>query len=380
MKNTNILKLVPVMFSFFVMGFVDLVGISTNYIKEDFGLSDTTANLLPSVLFIWFLIFSVPTGMLMNKIGRRNTVILSLVISLLSMLTPFIGYSFEVMMLSFVLLGISNTLMQVSLNPLLTNVVSGNQLSSSLTLGQFFKAIASFLAPIIAAWAAIAFGNWRMLFLVFAAISVIPIIWLSLTPIKEMPVEGKTTSFKGCFSLLGDSMILLLFIGILGHVALDVGINITAPKILIERAGLPLSEAGYATSLYFFFRTIGCFSGAFILSRVSGRKFFTLSVGIMVLAIIGMFVFKSPIPIYVCIALIGLGNSNLFPIIFSQAMQLKPERNNEVSGLMIMGVSGGLLSLLMGMASDAMGSQLGAIAVLAGCIAYLLFLSTKIKS
>ena len=379
MKNANILKLIPVMFSFFVMGFVDLVGISTNYIKADFGLSDTTANLLPSVLFIWFLIFSVPTGMLMNKIGRRNTVILSLVISLISMLTPLIGYSFGVMMLSFALLGISNTLMQVSLNPLLTNVVDGKQLASSLTLGQFFKAIASFLAPIIAAWAAIAFGNWRMLYLVFAAISIVPIIWLSFTPIKEMPVEEKASTFKGCFGLLGDKMILLLFIGILVHVALDVGINLTAPKILIEQAKLPLTEAGYATSLYFLFRTIGCFSGAFLLSRIPARKFFTISVGLMVLPVIGLFFFQSPIPLYVCIALIGLGNSNLFPIIFSQAMRLKPERNNEVSGLMIMGVSGGLLSLLMGMASDAIGSQQGAIAVLAACVAYLIFLSRKIN-
>ena len=60
------------------MGFVDLVGIASNYVKEDLGLTDSEANIFPSLVFFWFLIFSVPTGMLMNRIGRKKTVLLSL--------------------------------------------------------------------------------------------------------------------------------------------------------------------------------------------------------------------------------------------------------------------------------------------------------------
>ena len=154
-QKSMIWMLIPVMFSFFTMGFVDLVGIATNYVKADFHLSDTLANLLPSMVFFWFLIFSVPTGMLMNKIGQRKTVLLSIVVTAAALLLPLINYSFASMLISFSLLGIGNTLMQVSLNPLLSNIVTGNRLASSLTLGQFVKAIASFLAPIIAGWAAV---------------------------------------------------------------------------------------------------------------------------------------------------------------------------------------------------------------------------------
>lgn len=374
-------QLIPVMFAFFVMGFVDLVGIATNYIKVDFQLSDTIANLLPSMVFLWFLIFSVPTGLLMNKIGRRKTVILSLVITLLAMLTPLLDYNFIVMMISFALLGIGNTLMQVSLNPLVTNIVEGNKLASSLTLGQFFKAIASFLAPIIAAWAAIEFDNWRILYPVFAAVSLIPILGLSLTSIKEQPVEGQASTFGGCFGLLKNKAVLLLFIGILVHVGIDVGVNLTAPKLLMEKLDMALVDAGYATSVYFLFRTIGCFLGTFILSKISSGNFFLFSVVCMILAVVGLFLFDALIPIYICIALIGFGNSNVFPIIFSQAMQLLPARNNEVSGLMIMGVSGGtVFPLLMGVASDTLNTQLGAVIILAGCVAYLLLLKRKIKN
>lgn len=136
------------MLCFFAMGFVDLVGIASNYVKADLGLSDSQANIFPSLVFFWFLIFSVPTGMLMNKIGRKKTVLLSLLITFLSLLLPIFGNGYAIMLLSFSLLGIGNTLMQTSLNPLLSNIITSNKLASSLTFGQFVKAIASFLAQI----------------------------------------------------------------------------------------------------------------------------------------------------------------------------------------------------------------------------------------
>ncbi|HAD02552.1 MAG: MFS transporter [Parabacteroides sp.] len=381
MKHTKSLTLlVPVMFTFFTMGFVDLVGIATNYVKEDFTLSDTMANLLPSMVFLWFLVCSVPTGMLMNKIGRRKTVIISVLVTFLSLLVPLIEYNYSMMLISFALLGIGNAMMQVSLNPLLSNVVSGHLLASSLTLGQFFKAIASFLAPIITAWAVVEFGNWRMLYPIFASISLIAAFWLLFTSVEEQKTEGKTSTFSQCFSLLGNQSILMLFIGIMCHVGIDVGINTTAPKILMERTGMTLADAGYATSLYFLCRTIGCFGGAFILARFAPRKFFLISIVGVALAIGGLLVVDKLVYIYLCIGLIGFGNSNLFSILFSQAFQLQPENSNEVSGLMMMGIFGGaVLPLLMGITSDAIGSQLGAVIILAICTVYLFILYPKLK-
>ena len=159
--------ILSVMLCFFAMGFVDLVGIASNYVKSDLQLSDSVANIFPSLVFFWFLLFSVPTGMLMNKIGRKNTVLLSLVVTAVSLLLPLFGESFAIMLTAFSLLGIGNAIMQTSLNPLLTTVMGGGSLASTLTFGQFIKAIASFLAPYLAMWGATAaiptFGyNWRI--------------------------------------------------------------------------------------------------------------------------------------------------------------------------------------------------------------------------
>jgi len=372
-QKINIAKIIPVLIGFFVMGFVDLVGIATNYVKADFQLSDTLANLLPSMVFFWFLVGSVPTGILMNRIGRKNTVLISLIITLPALLIPILSYSFPAMLISFTLLGIGNTMMQVSLNPLLANIVDEKRIASTLTFGQFVKAIASFVAPIFAAWAVIRFSDWRMIiFPVFLAICSFVLAYLFFTKVEEKNVETKAASFSECFSLLGDKTILLLFLGIMAHVGLDVGINTTAPKLLMERLNINLADAGYATSFYFIFRTAGCLLGSALLAKFSLRSVFVVSVSMIMVAIFCLFTSDKTI-IYTGLALFGLGNSNIFSVMFSQALIQKPMYNNQVSGLMIMGVFGGaVFPLIMGVSSDKFGGQTGAVLVLLILVGYLL--------
>lgn len=383
-KSYSFAKLLPVMLCFFVMGFVDLVGIASNYVKADLNLTDSQANIFPSLVFFWFLIFSVPTGLLMNRIGRKKTVLLSLVVTIFSLLLPVFGDNYLLMLVSFSLLGIGNALMQTSLNPLLSNIVSGESLASSLTFGQFVKAIASFLAPYIAMWGATEAlpsldMGWRILFPVYMLIAIIAIFWLSGIVIQEESEKEHPSTFSKCFALLGNPFILFCFLGIMCHVGIDVGTNTTAPKILMERLNLTLADAGFATSLYFIFRTAGCFLGTFILQKVSSLIFFGISVLCMLIAMIGLFLFHDKMMIYACIALIGFGNSNIFPIIFSQALLATPKKKNEVSGLMIMGLFGGtVFPLTMGIASDVMG-QSGAVAVMIVGVLFLFFYMTKIK-
>ena len=381
-NKTSFGALAVVMLCFFTMGFVDLVGIASNYVQQDLGLSDSQANIMPSLVFFWFLIFSVPTGMLMNKIGRKRTVLLSIIVTVLSLVLPMFGNSYPLMLVAFSLLGIGNALMQTSLNPLVSNIVTGN-LSSTLTFGQFVKAIASFLAPYIAMWGATqvlpsAGLGWRVLFPIYGIIGVVAIVCLGMTTIHEEPV-AKGSSVIDCFRLLGKPFILLCFLSIMCHVGIDVGTNTTAPKILIERLGMTLAEAGFATSLYFIFRTLGCLSGSAILRKVPEKVFFAISVGMIVAAMIILAVADVKWLLYVGIALVGFGNPNIFSTTFAQALQHDPGHKNEISGLMIMGLFGGtIFPLAMGFLSDAMGT-LGAVLVMGVGALYLAAFSLKIK-
>lgn len=383
-RKSFMLQIIPVMLCFFAMGFVDLVGTASNYVQKDLGLSDSQANLFPSLVFFWFLIFSVPTGMLMNRIGRKNTVLISLAVTAVSLFIPVFGDSYIVMLLSFSFLGIGNAIMQTSLNPLVSNLISSDKLASTLTFGQFVKAIASFLAPIIAAWGATTliptFGlGWRVLFVIYAVVSFLSISLLAATPIDEERPD-KASGIGECLRLLSRPFIFLCFLGIMCHVGIDVGTNTTAPKIMMERLSLPLEEASFATGIYFIFRTIGCFLGAFILRSMSPKIFFAVSVVMMLAGMVILFAGSTLTPLYVGIALIGFGNSNIFSVVFSQALIYAPKEKNEVSGLMIMGLFGGtVFPLAMGFAADAMG-QAGAVAVMTVGVAYLLVYTLRIKS
>lgn len=382
-RKSTLMQMAPVMLCFFAMGFVDLVGTASNYVQKDLGLTDSQANLFPSLVFFWFLIFSVPTGILMNRIGRKKTVLISLIVTAVSLVIPITGDSYTTMLVSFSLLGIGNAIMQTSLNPLVTNLISGDKLASTLTFGQFVKAIASFLAPILAAWGATTylptFGlGWRSLFVIYAIVSVLSVTALAATPIEEERPD-KASGVGECLRLLGRPFVLLCFIGIMCHVGIDVGTNTTAPKIIMERLGLPLEEAGFATGVYFIFRTAGCFLGAFILRSMSAKIFFFISVLMMLAAMCMLFVSTALTPIYVALAMIGFGNSNIFSIVFSQALMSSPAEKNEVSGLMIMGLFGGtVFPLAMGYAADAFG-QTGSVAVMTVGVAYLLYYTLKIK-
>ncbi len=388
MKQTNKMAIISVMFCFFCMGFVDLVGIASNYVKADLHLSDSVANIFPSLVFFWFLIFSVPTGVLMNKIGRKKTVLLSLVVTAISLLLPLFGENFGIMLCAFSLLGIGNALMQTSLNPLVTCVMNGGHLAAVLTFGQFIKAIASFIAPYLAIWGTTqvipSFGyDWRILFAVFLIIGIFATSLLATIQIDEPEATTANMSvgnqFAQAFALLGKPLVLLTFLGIMCHVGIDVGTNTTAPKILMERLGMTLNDAAFATSLYFIFRTIGCFTGSFFLRIMKARTFFLISVVLMAASMACLLWGDSKWVLYAGIALVGYGNSNIFSICFSNALMAVPEKQNEVSGLMIMGLFGGtLFPLVMGVASDAMG-QAGAVICMAVGVIYLFTYITKIK-
>lgn len=374
--NKSIGKILPVLFGFFVMGFCDVVGISTSYVKHDFGLNETVAGFIPSMVFVWFLLLSIPAAIAMNKVGRKNMVQISNVITFVGMLIPFVSYNLFTCMLAFVLLGVGNTILQVALNPLLTNVVKGDALTSSLTAGQVVKAVSSFCGPFIAAFAAGALGNWQYLFPIYAVITLVSAVWLLLTPIKEEAPETQASSFSAAFGLLKDKTILLLFLGIFFVVGVDVGVNIVSPKLLIERSGWVVEQAGLAASVYFVCRTVGALLGSVLLARMDDIKYFRWNIVAAAVALAALFFVKGTVGMLVLIGAVGFFCSSVFSLIYSQAMMARPEKANEISGLMITGIFGGaVIPPMMGVLADAIGNQTGSLLVIGVCVAYLVWCS-----
>lgn len=372
MGKSSLTGILPVLFGFFVMGFCDVVGVATSYVKQDFGLSETVAGFIPFMVFVWFLLLSVPAAVWMNRIGRKRMVQTSNIVTFAGMLIPFVHYGFVTCMAGFILLGVGNTILQVSLNPLLTNVVSGKRLSSMLTAGQVIKAVSSFCGPFMAAFALGVLGEWRYLFPVFAAITLLSALWLMSADIPKETAATESSSPGATFALLKDRTILFLFLGIFFVVGVDVGTNTVAPKLLIEREGFSVDQAGLGSSLYFVCRTAGALAGSFILAKMDDIAYFRINIMAALAAVFLLFFAESTAAIMILIGCIGFFCSSIFSVIYSQALKNRPDRANEISGLMITGVCGGAaIPPAMGVLTDAVGSQAGSIAVIAACMVYL---------
>ena len=381
-KSNSKFAVLPVMFGFFIMGFVDIVGVATSYVKADFaGMDDKVSGLISLSCFLWFLILSIPTGMLMNRIGRKKTVVVSFAITALAMIIPVLKYDFAFVLVAFAMLGIGNTMLQVALNPLVTNVVSAEKLTGTITLGQFIKAMSSFLGPILAAMFAGSVWGWKAIFPVYAAVTVLAMAWLAVSPIQEQLIEKSEITFARTFSLLRDKYIVLFFIGILVLVGVDVGMGVTFPKLLQERCSLPLEKAGMGNSVYFLARTVGAFLGGVVLMRFSASKFFTASSCLALVSLVGLIFSRNLTMILFFVALFGLGYANLFSIIFSLSMQKMPQKTNEVSALLIVGVSGGaVLPPLLGVITDTFGTQGSALITLAIVWVYMVALIPFVRN
>lgn len=368
----------PVLLSFFVMSFCDLVGIGVDNARADFGLNNTLAQLIPMAVFGWFFLLSVPVGVLQERIGKRNMLNIGMILTATGLILPFILYSFPVLMLGFALLGIGNTIIQVSANPLLIDVVPSERASSFLSFSQFVKAVGSMAAPYLATFFAVRFGNWGLLLLVFGVISMLSALLLHQTHIRESRSGETKATMQSCLKLLNTRYMLLMVLGIFFIVGMDVGINSTSGQFLMEKIGMDPEPAKQGRSLYFLGKMTGTFLGAVILTRLSPKKFFLFSSLGSLVAVLVFILSTTPVLAISLMFAIGLISANIFPLIFSITVKRQPDRANEISGLMIMAVSGGaLIPPLVGRITDLFQVS-AAMFIFIVCAAYLLFLSVYV--
>jgi MFS transporter, FHS family, L-fucose permease len=371
----NISKILPVLMAFFVMSFCDLVGIGVDRVSSDMHLSATLAQLIPSAVFLWFFLLSVPVGILQTRLGKRFILNAGMVITAIGLLVPFFFYSFAMVLIGFALLGIGNTIVQVSANPLLVDVVPGNRTSSFLSFSQFVKAIGSMIGAPLAGFFAAQFGDWKILFLVFGIVSVLSVVWLGSVKIEETKQEGFKATFRSSFSLLGNGFILLMVLSIFLVVGIDVGFNSNSGQFLMKHFGIAQTAAESGRSVYFFGRMLGTFAGAIMLTRISSRKFFMWTSILSIIAFVAILLIPTQLVAWILVFMIGLGVANIFPLVFSIAVEKFPARSSEISGLMIMAVSGGaVIPLLIGWISDLSNIAIG-MSILLVCLFYLFSVS-----
>ena len=382
--KVNKLLILPILAGFFVMGFGDIIGTVMIQVKNECAShADTISWLMPIFAFIWFLLISIPTGVLCGRIGRKNAVLLSLAVTIVAMFVP-LGASAErwwLYIVAFALIGIGNTIIQAALPALMSNVVDKSQITSRISLGQFVKALCAALTPVFVYLTATVLGNWKLLFPLYGGLTILAAIWLLVSKIPDertdaAATEGRTsgTSFSSCFAMLKHPYVLAMTVGILFSVGADVGFSVAIPEYLRNVYKVDVNKAGMGPTVYFVAKTVAAFLGAIVFARISAAKCFPWCMGAGILATAAILCVGTPQLFLVCVFVVALMTANSFGMCMGLAIDRVPEKTNEITSLMVMAiVGGGLVSALLGVAQKAFGPT-GIVFVLLACIGYLFVL------
>lgn len=369
------LRTLPIVLAFFVMGFVDSVGVLVGYAREQFQLRATTAGLLPFFGFAAFALVSVPAGVLAARRGRKSVLVLGLTLVLAGELLPVVSLSrYGYLLAAIFLVGVGMTVLQVAGNPLMRDVSEPGRYARNLTFAQFVKSLGSNAAPYLVPLVAALGWGWTAVFPLFALVAALDLALVWGLEIAEQPSEGPTASVKSSFALLGDRYIAGVVLGIFLYVGAEVGVNSWAATHLQRSFGMELDSATRWLGLFLGGLALGRLLGSAALSFLSPRRFFLLAAASGTLAVAGLLVPSRPV-VLACLFLAGLAFSNIWPVVFALAIEERPGRASELSGLMCMAIFGGaLLPLAMGWLADSFSAR-WAFLVPLGCFAYLLLLA-----
>jgi fucose permease len=381
MSKRNVFMSAPIFLAFLVMGFGDVSGPLTSQLQSDFDLSNFQAGLVTFMAFIMFGLLSIPMGIYQDRKGRKHVLMLGLLAALFGMILPVLGNyeSFILILGGLLFLGTGATLLQVAGNPIMRDVSPEGKYSRNLSFGQFVKAIGSLSGSLIPILAARYWGlDWKLLFPIYGGVILLVIVILMITRIEEKVVKEQPATLRSCLSLLKNPFVLLMVLGIFLYVGAEVSMSAKLPNFLEAKFDFDIKEKGLFGTLFFFISLMtGRFLGGVILNWLSPKRFLIITSVLSILGIAGLFVAGSQAVAFVIIFIIGLGFANIFPLIFSIAVDTMPDRSNEISGLMITAIIGAaIVPVIFGAVADLFGLMAGFL-VPGLCLLYILFVATR---
>ena len=362
---------------FYVMGFGGIIGTVMFQIKgECTAHADQISYLIPIFAYLWFVVISIPTGLLCGRIGRKKTVLLSLFITVGAMIVASMANAerWWMYVVAYALIGMGNTIIQAALPALMSNVIVPEKLTSRISLGQFVKAICEALTPVLVWLVATAFGSWKLIFPLYGLLTALSAFMLWQAPIPDERVNGTVsaaTSFGSCLAMLKHPYVLAMTVGIFFSVGADVGFAVAIPEYLKNVYRVDLNTAGMGPTVYFVAKMLAAIGGAVLFARVSAAKCFPWCMALGLLATAGIFFAGSPMVFLVCVFVAALATANSFGMCMGLALDRVPAKANEITALMVMAiVGGGVVTPVLGFAQRETGAG-GVVAVLLACLAYL---------
>ena len=349
------LRTMPIFLAFLAMGFGDAVGPFVGLARDEFQLSNAVAAMIPFTGFIMFGLLSVPMGVLQDRRGKKFVLMIGLLVAFAGLMNASFGLTtFSRFLLTILLLGAGAATLQVAGNPIMRDVSDEGRFARNLTLGQFVKAVGSLSGAVIPVVAARSFGaSWGVIFPVYAAAIALTIVAVATLKVPEQKPDRPAATLGSCLALLANPYVLSMVAAIFLYVGAEVSVSAGIPLLLKDRFGIDINREGLlGTGLFFTALTIGRFSGSVILTWMAPRRFLVVTCLLSLAGFAGLFLPSSPLAL-ASFFVVGLGFANIFPLVFSIAVEKMPSHTNELSGLMVTAIVGGaFLPPVMGMLAD----------------------------
>jgi fucose permease len=365
------LRTTPVILAFIAMGFADAIGPFVSLAKSEFQLSNTAASLIPFVGFSMFGLLSVPMGVFQDRRGRKTVLMIGLLVTLSGLLNASFGLdSFGRFLLTVLLSGCGAAILQVAGNPIMRDVSAPGMYSRNLSLAQFAKAIGSLSGPMIPVLAARYFGaDWKVIFPIYAIALAITVAAVASLKVEEKKSPHSAATLGSSLALLKNGYVLAMVMAIFFYVGAEVSVSAGIPLYLKERFDIDINKVGLlGTGLFFTALTIGRFSGGVLMNWMPPRQCFLATCVVSILGLLGLFLPNQTLAI-ASFFIVGLGFANIFPLVFSLAVETMPEHANELSGLMVTAIVGAaFVPPITGFIADRTSVQLSFLAPLAAIL------------
>lgn len=330
---------------YFALGYADIAGTVANYVREEFGLDNFITSLVPGLFFLWYLILPLPVAGAMNRYGRVRVTIAALIVCSFGLAYSFFSHAAISIMFSLGMIGIGVTGLMITLNPLITSIAPAENIASLFSLGQIFKTFASILTPPLAAIGMQLFTGaqgWRLIFPVYLVITMVLTVLVSFVP-ETKPTKGGHLNMKDCFHAGNSLIIWISLVAMFCAVGLDVEFTVSVPQIYMERVGLSIDKSVNFNSLYFVSRLFSTIVAVWLLRSRWSHLYMPVSIVVMAAALLLIFTVPFDAALTAGVILMGLGIANICTIIIAGPFRFLPERTNEISALMILGLSGGAI-------------------------------------
>ena len=415
MKKSNLLPIVVMYLLFVMISFVtNLCNPMAVILKSNFAVSNFAAQLGNAANFIAYAIMGIPSGLLLRKIGYRNTALVAIGVGIIGVFLQYVSgwtsvESFTVYLAGAFTAGFCMCMLNTVVNPMLNTLGGGgNRGNLLIQFGGVCSSTAAVLVTILmgsliadATKAKIADATPALM--IALGVFVFALIVLLVVKIPEPEGEAKSavSDQDNKYSAFSFRHFKLGMLAIFMYLGIEVGVPTyimqyltTAPTDATPGLGINPNIVGMIVAVYWLLMLVGRLLGGLVAEKVSSRTQITaVSIATLVLVTLGIFLpeqwmVKMPgvdwasltfitaqIPVaIVALILVGLCTSVMWGGIFNMAVEGLGKYTSIASGaFMTMVCGGGILIPLQGVMADALGSFRLSYVVVLACAAYILF-------